>query len=396
MSVDISAITEATAGAVGGLLSTTILYPLDTCKTKYQAEEKVAGEQCRYRSIFDVFREAFAERQLLSLYQGVHTKNFQAVVAGFTYFFSYSFIKQQYLARAQKKSMGTGANLIVAAAAAACTATITQPLDTLAARMQTSSPGKAASIFHLLKERGIAKSFDGLGASLLLTSNPAIQYTVFEQLKEKLLRRRQAAAAGSSVSGAVAALAGPVALSAFSAFLLGALSKTIATVLTYPAIRCKIMMQRAETEEETRKRCAGDGSAGPPKSMLQALRIIWHGEGVWGFYKGLQAQILKTVLAAALMLMIKEKVTEGTSVVMTALHRSLQQRQRLKSTTPVSTIVPRLASIIPSTSSSSSSSSSHAPTVSAGAPVQAAPRWSSPIVYSQPLMVPTTIMTAEA
>jgi hypothetical protein len=36
--MDFKALQEATAGAVGGLLSTTILYPLDTCKTRYQVK----------------------------------------------------------------------------------------------------------------------------------------------------------------------------------------------------------------------------------------------------------------------------------------------------------------------------------------------------------------------
>lgn len=50
MDANFQALTEATAGAVGGLLSTTILYPLDTCKTKFQADAQQGGLQ-RYRSV---------------------------------------------------------------------------------------------------------------------------------------------------------------------------------------------------------------------------------------------------------------------------------------------------------------------------------------------------------
>lgn len=39
---------EATSGAVGSLVSTTILYPLDTCKSKYQAENRAHHHQ-KYR-----------------------------------------------------------------------------------------------------------------------------------------------------------------------------------------------------------------------------------------------------------------------------------------------------------------------------------------------------------
>lgn len=55
-----------------------------------------------------------------------------------------------------------------------------------------------------------------------------MQYTVFDQLKQRLLKdKAKTTEKGTS----------PVVLSAFSAFVLGALSKSIATVLTYPAIR---------------------------------------------------------------------------------------------------------------------------------------------------------------
>lgn len=48
MAIDIESLTEATSGAIGALVSTTILYPLDTCKTKYQAEVRAKHQQ-KYR-----------------------------------------------------------------------------------------------------------------------------------------------------------------------------------------------------------------------------------------------------------------------------------------------------------------------------------------------------------
>eukprot|EP00475_Leptophrys_vorax_P011447 TRINITY_DN17990_c0_g2_i1.p1 TRINITY_DN17990_c0_g2~~TRINITY_DN17990_c0_g2_i1.p1 ORF type:complete len:394 (-),score=16.99 TRINITY_DN17990_c0_g2_i1:429-1565(-) len=233
-----------------------------------------------------------------------------SVLTGFVYFYSYSFIKTRYLAASRANHLGLLANLAVAASAGACTAVVTQPWDTIAARMQTSRPGESKGFLAMLREGGLSHAFDGLGVSLLLTSNPAIQYTVFEQLKGRMLRR-----SASSDSKA------PAALSALSAFLLGALAKTIATVATYPAIRCKVMMQRAESDEEKRRKAAGDKTAGAPATMLLAMRVIWKTEGLPGFYKGLQAQILKTVLAAALMLMIKEKVAAGSQSLVMAVHR---------------------------------------------------------------------------
>lgn len=51
MAFNLESVSEATSGAIGALVSTTILYPLDTCKSKYQAEVR-AHHQAKYRWIF--------------------------------------------------------------------------------------------------------------------------------------------------------------------------------------------------------------------------------------------------------------------------------------------------------------------------------------------------------
>ncbi|GAB4843437.1 NAD(+) salvage pathway protein, variant 2 [Ancistrocladus abbreviatus] len=307
MAFDFESLTEATSGAIGALVSTTILYPLDTCKTKYQAEARSQDRQ-KYKNLTDVFWEAIHNHQLLSLYQGLGTKNLQSFISQFVYFYGYSFFKRLYLKKSGSKSIGTKANLVVAAAAGACTAIITQPLDTASSRMQTSEFGKSKGLWRMLSEGSWNDAFDGLGISLLLTTNPAIQYTVFDQLKNRLLKRRRRNNKGTSSS--------PESLSAFSAFVLGALSKSIATCLTYPAIRCKVVMQAADSDE------AKENRRKPRKTVSGVFHNIWKTEGIPGYFKGLQAQILKTVLSSALLLMIKEKITKTTWVLMLALRRT--------------------------------------------------------------------------
>ncbi|XP_057503591.1 peroxisomal adenine nucleotide carrier 1-like [Actinidia eriantha] len=318
MSVDLESLSEATSGAIGALLSTTILYPLDTCKTKYQAEVRAHGQQ-KYRNLSDVFWEAISTRQILSLYQGLGTKNLQSFISQFVYFYGYSYFKRLYLEKSGSKSIGTKANLVLAAAAGACTAIITQPLDTASSKMQTSAFGKSKGLWQTLTEGNWSEAFDGLGISLLLTSNPAIQYTVFDQLKQRLLMAKQNTTdKGSSLE----------ALSAFSAFVLGAISKSVATVLTYPAIRCKVMIQAADSNDDESSKAKGRSR----KTVSGAVYAIWRKEGPLGFFKGLHAQILKTVLSSALLLMIKEKITATTWVLILATRRYLLlSRSRLKS-----------------------------------------------------------------
>ncbi|KAK8508911.1 hypothetical protein V6N13_090857 [Hibiscus sabdariffa] len=320
MAVDLESLSEATSGALGSLLSTTILYPLDTCKTKFQAEVESHGQR-KYRNLSDVLWEAVSTGRVLSLYQGLGTKNLQSFIAQFIYFYGYSYFKRLYLEKSGSKSIGTKANLILAAAAGACTAIVTQPLDTASSRMQTSAFGKAKGLWKTLSEGTLSDAFDGLGISLLLTSNPSIQFTVFDHLKQRLLAQKlKEADHGSS----------PVVLSAFTAFLLGAVSKSIATVLTYPAIRCKVMIQAADPDDDNDDQTKR-AQPKPRKTVLGVVRAIWKREGFSGFFKGLEAQITKTVLSSALLLMIKEKISATAWVLILALQRYLLlTRGRLK------------------------------------------------------------------
>lgn len=301
---------DATAGAIGSLASTTILYPLDTCKTKYQAELRTPNLR-KYRNLSDVLWEAISTRQVLSLYQGLGTKNLQSFISSFIYFYGYSFFRKLHIERSGSKSISTKANLIIAAVAGACTVAITQPLDTAASRMQTSEFGKSKGLIKTLSEGTWGEAFDGLGISILLTLNPAIQYTAFDQLKERLLAGK---------------LGNPQSLSALSAFMLGAASKCVATCLTYPAIRCKVMIQAAESSDDL------ESESESRKTVSGALHAIWNKEGFLGFFKGLKAQILKTVLSAAFLLMIKEKITKSTWVMFLGIRRFLfLNRSRIKS-----------------------------------------------------------------
>lgn len=75
------------------------------------------------------------------------------------------------------------------------------------------------------------------------------------------------------------------------------------------------MIQAADVSKDPRKRIR--------KTIPGVIYAIWKKEGVLGFFKGLQAQILKTVLSSALLLMIKEKITATTWILILAIRRTL-------------------------------------------------------------------------
>jgi adenine nucleotide transporter 17 len=107
-----------------------------------------------------------------------------------------------------------------------------------------------------------------------LVINPIIQYTVFEQLKNTISKKRQ--------------------LGNFDFFLLGAISKLAATSITYPYIVIKSRMQVKSKDEE--------GYA----SIWDGFTKIIANEGVGGLYKGISSKIVQSVLTAAFLFMAKE------------------------------------------------------------------------------------------
>jgi Mitochondrial carrier protein len=146
-------------------------------------------------------------------------------------------------------------------------------------------------------EKGLSKQlltrqwthlWKGLTPALLLCSNPAIHYTAYDVLKHRLL---------SLPSGDDLKTSNHYhhrRLSLSQSFLLGLVAKFIATVATYPLIRAKVLLM--VTSEN---------------NLWSALvKSYRHDNGIRGLYKGCDWQLLHTLLKSALMMMVRERITE--------------------------------------------------------------------------------------
>ncbi|MCD7453740.1 NAD(+) salvage pathway protein [Datura stramonium] len=245
MSVDLESISEATSVFIGALVSTTILHPLIPAKLSTKPRFKLMVSVNTDLLMFPL--EAISSGKILSLYQGLGTKNLQSFIA---------------------------------AAAGACTAITTQ----------TSAFGKSKGLWRTLQKVVGASYLDGLGISLFTTSNPAIQYTVFDQLKQRLLKGKEKMTEKD---------ASPVVLSAFSAFVL---------------------------DDDEDKKAEPKSS----KTISGVIWSIWKKEGVLGFFKGLHAQILKTVLSSALLLPSRKRSRHNLGPHHSSEESLLLRQRRLK------------------------------------------------------------------
>jgi len=221
----------------------------------------------------------------------------------FAYFYWYTFVRGAYVSKlypnlvASAVTLSTAAELILGAIAGALGQVFTIPVSVVATRQQLSSSATHQSLFattaEILKNDGLTGLWRGLKASLVLTVNPALTYGSFERLKPLILGKSSKMTPGK-------------------AFLLGALSKTIATVVTFPYILAKVRLQAKYDDDEHSTDVTGRSSAVTEKkkerytSAVDVLKKIYAEKGLVGWYQGMQAHIFKAVLAQALLFGIKD------------------------------------------------------------------------------------------
>jgi adenine nucleotide transporter 17 len=130
-------------------------------------------------------------------------------------------------------------------------------------------------LLDIVKSEGIGALWSGVIPALVLVINPIIQYTLFEQLKTVVERRRRGR------------------LQANDAFLLGALGKLMATGITYPysmalwgsdlmIVTIKARMQLKQSNDVNQQY----------KGTIAGLKKIVHEEGLTGLYKGIMSWVL--------------------------------------------------------------------------------------------------------
>lgn len=276
----------------------------------------------KYKSASDALHQIIKDEGISGLYAGLPSGVLGVASTNFAYFYWYSFIRSSYMRFLTKKAsasdavmIGVGMELLLGAVAGGLAQIFTIPVSVVTTRQQTqvvhpvddnfkhgevgkkiSRPLKRATIreifMQIVNEEGITGLWTGLSPSLVLTVNPAITYGLFEWVKAALLRSRQ------SAPGAVAGIQ----LKPLEIFCLGVLSKTIATIVTYPYIMAKVRLQWKPADYAINDKVHY-------KSAVDILARILKSDGFAGWYKGMTAQIFKAVLSQALLFVIKDKLT---------------------------------------------------------------------------------------
>eukprot|EP00937_MAST-01D_sp_MAST-1D-sp2_P001005 g1005.t1 len=306
---------QALCGIAGQVFSSSITYPLDVIKTRVQTSMAQAGAGAVVDdSFFGMLSTILEESGWAGLYHGVDGEMYKESLKSFVYFYVYVYLKKE-MAR-DGEPLGVGRNLVAGMLSAAAGQLVNTPLNVAHTRMVagTSDKGFIGTIVDVHRQGGLQELYSGILPSLILTCNPAINYTVNDQAKSAYLaykaRARRAigdagASAGEGEGEAEGAdgRGGEVELTALEAFAIGVVAKTTSTVLTYPLIRAKVVLQSNVTDYT---------------ATLPVLLMLLRTEGVFGVYKGLKPQLIRAIFGGALLLMGKEKIQQAVRRVVAA------------------------------------------------------------------------------
>lgn len=305
----------AVAGATGAVIANAMVYPLDIVKTRLQVQVKrkptdpapTGDDPIHYNSTWDAISKIVEDDGILGLYTGINGALIGVASTNFAYFYWYSVVRTLYLSSQKVPSPpGTLIELSLGAVAGAVAQVFTIPVAVITTRQQTQGKGEKKGMIETARdvinsEDGWSGLWRGLKASLVLVVNPAITYGAYQRLKDVMFP-------------------GKTNLRPWEAFLLGAMSKSLATIATQPLIVAKVGLQSKPPPSRKGK---------PFKGFVEVMKFIVDNEGPLALFKGIAPQITKGLLVQGLLMMTKERF-ELLFILLFRYMRKVRSEQLLK------------------------------------------------------------------
>lgn len=299
----------------------------------------------RNESGITIFKELLASEGWRGLYTGIQHMLIVLGCSNFVYFYVSAALKAMYLGKVNRlraasrkpalrfHDINNAVNLVIATLAGVVNVLSTTPLWVVATRLavqrkysqaqrvpprsevrkpvngvsgslstqdeaeekRQSQVKKPTNILQglvsIMKTEGLGALWSGTTASLILVSNPAIQFSAYAKLKAMAITRLNKPR-----------------LSSVEYLIIGALSKMVATILTYPLQLSQTKLRSTATRKGTKKL----------PSTIVCLQEIYQSEGVMGWFKGMDAKLTQTCLTAAFMFAFYEKINFTLVSLLTA------------------------------------------------------------------------------
>ncbi|MEQ2310037.1 hypothetical protein AMECASPLE_004696 [Ameca splendens] len=289
---------HAVAGAMGSVTAMTVFFPLDTAKSRLQVDDKRKSQSTPV-----ILAEIAKEEGFLALYRGWFPVISSLCCSNFVYFYTFNALKK--VAASGPGKPRPGKDLLMGMVAGVVNVILTTPMWVVNTRLklqgvrfrnedlhQTQYRGIFNAFSQIIADEGVGTLWNGTLPSLILVVNPAVQFMIYEAMK------RKAGKGGRKISSA-------------KIFLIGAIAKAIATTATYPLQTIQAILRFGQYK--------GDGKGGLMGSISNIFFLFMDRIKKYSFlglYKGLEAKLLQTVLTAALMFVVYEKITAATFRVM--------------------------------------------------------------------------------
>jgi adenine nucleotide transporter 17 len=234
-----------------------------------------------YESTLDAIIKIIKTEGITGLYAGLPAGLIGVASTNFAYFYWYSFLRSKIF---NQGSMTTFSELLLGALAGALAQIFTIPVSVVTTRQQTTNVKYRKDLFgtaeEIISDDGIRGLWKGLKPSLILCVNPAITYGAFERFKY-LISKRLSNNNNELSPGII--------------FWLAALSKTIATVVTYPYIMAKVRLQWKPPKDEEEDDDDTDNYINYNKKKafkyerysgaIDVLQKVYKSDGILGWYK---------------------------------------------------------------------------------------------------------------
>jgi solute carrier family 25 (peroxisomal adenine nucleotide transporter), member 17 len=231
------------------------------------------------------------------LYRGVGPVVATLATSNFVFFYAHEAVKT-HMFRKGRRSVWR--SLLAASIAGAINVVITNPLWVANIRIvqgNTSNQSLWKEMRRILQAEGLSSLWNGSFASLLLVSNPVIQFFVYEQLKGLLQSKQR------------------MTISPMLAFAFGAIAKAVATVLTYPLQLTQVLLRLQQHS---------DGASSPKYGGTMDCLVKLHNEnGFPSLFSGMKAKLLQTVLTSAFTFLTYEEILRAVKV---AFFQSIAQQ----------------------------------------------------------------------
>jgi solute carrier family 25 (peroxisomal adenine nucleotide transporter), member 17 len=286
-------LSEVVSASLGGAVSASILYPLEVLKTRMQSRKDEDEDGESSKGMIEYAKHLYQKEGYRVYLNGIETSAFQSSMEKAFYFFAYTALKQMHstlkalMSRDVTAPMSAGTNLLLGCLAEWAHLPITMPIDCLSTAIQTSQKQNSVQLMLTILKGG--NMYKGVEAYYILCFKPALQYTVFEQVKVAVLKSRKNKT-----------------LTAAESFLLGMVARTVATVAVFPFVRAKVIMQSQNTSNTT----------SPEVTIRTILKETYQSNGIAGLYQGIGPELTRGVFSAALMLMIKEQLNGGVKTLL--------------------------------------------------------------------------------